>query len=65
MKWLLRIFDEEPRDIGCAGLIIVIIFIVLFNKCCSFTATSPKCEDERISAKIVNNSIIDEALSRR
>ena len=36
MKRFLRII-EEPRDFGCAGLIIVIILLVLFHKCGSCT----------------------------
>jgi len=28
MKWWLKVF-EEPRDVGCLGLIIVIILLAL------------------------------------
>jgi hypothetical protein len=35
MKWLLKIFDEEPGNIGCAGVILAMILIVISNKCFS------------------------------
>ena len=34
MKWLLRLF-EEPRDVGLVGFIIVMIVLVISQKCSS------------------------------
>jgi hypothetical protein len=47
MKRLRKLFsaikEEEPGNIGCAGLILVIIFLVFSKMCSSFTS-STTCE---------------------
>ena len=54
MKWLLKIFDEEPSNIGCAGVILAMIVIVICNKCFS-ESTGHKTQVIEHKVEAVNN----------
>ena len=54
MKWLLKIFDEEPSNIGCAGVILAMILIVICNKCLS-ESTGHKTQVIEHKVEAVNN----------
>ena len=44
---------EEPRNFGCAGLILTLLLIVLYHKCSSSSDLSTDIEHEIIERQVI------------